>query len=75
MKRIVTTLIILTITALLFSAAIGDSVVLYLHGYIPERTEFFTTEDGVFEYTTNAYNFTTVVEEVGSTRLLNVIAN
>jgi len=75
MKKLTITLLILMISSLLFGAAIGDSVVLYLHGYIPERTEFFTFEDGSVDYTSNAYNFTYEVADSGAFRLLNVIAN
>jgi hypothetical protein len=74
MKKLLTTLLILIVSSLLFGAAIGESVVLYLRGYIPPRAEFFTFEDGTFGYTTNAYNnFTYQVENVGSFRMLNVI--
>ncbi|HPX28918.1 MAG TPA: hypothetical protein PLW47_04295 [Sphaerochaeta sp.] len=75
MKKLLITLLILIASSLLFGAAIGESVVLYLRGYIPPRAEFFTFEDGAFGYTTNAYdNFTYEVEDVGSFRMLNVIA-
>ena len=55
MKKLLTTLLILIVSSLLFGAAIGESVVLYLRGYIPPRAEFFTFEDGTFGYTTNAW--------------------
>ncbi|NLL24495.1 MAG: hypothetical protein GX261_03375 [Spirochaetales bacterium] len=73
MKRLLTTLLILIVSSLLFGAAIGESVVLYLKGYIAPRAEFFAFEDGAFEYVTNACNFTFEIQDVGSFRMLNVI--
>ncbi|HPY44376.1 MAG TPA: hypothetical protein PLX62_07005 [Bacteroidales bacterium] len=73
MKKLVTTILILIVSSLLFGAAIGESVVLYLRGYIAPRAEFYTFEDGSFDYTANVCNFSCKVQDVGSFRMLNVI--
>ncbi|MCK9548919.1 MAG: hypothetical protein M0Q37_10455 [Sphaerochaeta sp.] len=73
--RIRATLITLLVTTLsLFSAPIGESVVLRLVGYIPERTTFTATEDGFFLVESNAHTFTYTVEESPTTRTLLVVA-
>lgn len=73
MKKLVTTFLIIIVSSLLFGAAIGESVVLYLKGYIAPRAEFFMLDDGTFEYMANACNFSYEVKDVGSFRMLNVI--
>ncbi len=73
--RIMTiTLILLSLSALLFSAGINDTVVLHLKAYIPERTTFIEYGGEIF-VDSNAYNFTYSMIEHGFDRTVMVVAN
>ncbi len=75
-KSILMTLLLLTVIAFsLSSASIGESVVLRLVAYIPERTTFTATDEGIFLVDSNANNFTYTVEDSPMTRTLFVVAN
>ncbi len=76
MKKFTTILIaavLLSLSSLLFGASIGEPVVLHLHAYIPERTTFIATDDGLF-VESNAYNFTYSMLEQGWERTVMVVA-
>lgn len=64
----------LSLSSLLFGATFGEPVVLYLHVYIPERTTFIATDDGLF-VESNVYNFTCSMIEQGWERMVMVVAN
>lgn len=73
-RAIACIMILLSLSLSLFAAGIGEPVVLYLHGYIPERTTF-TEHDGLLIVQSNTHNFTYTMTEYGFDRTVAVIAN
>jgi len=72
-RAMIIALVLLSLPCLLFSASIGEPVVLRLHAYIPERTVFLATDDGLV-VESNAYNFTYSMVEQGWERVVMVVA-
>lgn len=73
-KTIISIVVLLSLSALLFGAAINEPVVLYLRAYIPERTTFIEV-GGELSVESNAYNFTYSMVDQGFERTVAVIAN
>lgn len=72
-RTMIITVVLLSLSFVLFGASIGEPVVLHLHAYIPERTTFIATDDGLF-VESNAYNFTYSMVEQGMERTVIVVA-
>jgi len=73
-KTVLVTILLAIVATSLFAASGGQTAVIRLTAYVPERTTFNTFDDE-FIVASNANNFSYSVQQWAGTKMLFVMAN